>query len=111
MQVPLPAPQAPPDIPPEVVAWLERIPPELAVLIPLAALLIGGGLLFLLVRAVARRIEGGVGIRALREEVEVLRERVAELESGPLRLAELEERLEFNERMLVQQGQVRPPGG
>lgn len=106
-----PAPLPPPDIPPEVVAWLQRIPPELAVLIPLAAILVGGGLLFLVVRAVARRIEGGAGIRALREEVEVLRERVAELESAPLHLAELEERIEFNERMLVQQGQLRTPGG
>ncbi len=105
-----PAPLPPPDIPPEVIAWLQRVPPELAVLIPLTALLIGGGLLFLVVRAVARRVEGGAGIRALRDEVEVLRERVAELESAPLRIADLEDRLEFSERLLAQQAQVRAPG-
>lgn len=105
----VPAPLPPPDIPPEVVAWLQRIPPELAVVIPLAVLLIGGSLLFLVVRAIARRIEGGGG-QALRQELEELRQRIAELESGQHRLAEMEERIEFNERMLVQQGQPRAPG-
>jgi len=105
-----PAPLPPPDIPPEVLAWLQRVPPELAVLVPLAAVLVGGGLLFVLVRAIARRIEGGGG-RAIREELDGLRQRVAELEEAHLRTGELEDRLDFHERMLAQErrGQAAEP--
>jgi hypothetical protein len=104
----VPAPLPPPDIPPEVLAWLQRVPPELAILIPLAAVVIGGGLLFVLVRAIARRIEGGGG-RAVREELEVLRQRLAELEEGQVRFAELEERIDFQERMLAQERRGQLP--
>lgn len=108
LQTPPVAPQAPtplppPDIPPEVVAWLQQIPPELAVLVPLVAMTIAGGLLYIVVRAISRRIEGGVGIRALREEVEALRQRVAEMDDSQVRLAELEDRVDFSERLLAQQ--------
>lgn len=98
-----PAPTPPPDIPPEVIAWLQSVPPEGVVAIVLAMVAVGGSLLFLMVRAIARRIEGGGGIRALREEVEILRQRVGDLESGQVHLTELEERVEFNERLLAQQ--------
>ncbi|MDZ4675320.1 MAG: hypothetical protein SGI84_12760, partial [Gemmatimonadota bacterium] len=67
-------------------------------------LLIGGSIVFLLTRAIARRIEGGGGkaVKALQEEVTALHERLAEVESGHHRLAELEERVDFSERLLVQ---------
>lgn len=98
---PLPqAPVPPSDIPPEVLAWLQSVPPELFLILGMSVLAIGGSLLFLLVRAIARRIEGKGG-KALLAEVAALHERVAELEAGQARIAELEERLDFSERMLV----------
>lgn len=97
------APTPPPDIPPEVFALLASIPPQVFVLVILGVLAIGGSVIFLLVRAIARRLEGGANIRELRAEVERLRERVAEVDSAHIRLAELEERLEFSERLLAQQ--------
>lgn len=49
---------------------------------------------------------------ALREELEQLRARVAELESVPERLAELEERIDFSERLLAKQRDPEHlPGG
>jgi len=59
-------------------------------------------LLWPLIRAFARRLEqGGAGGEVL-VELETLRERVRELESMPPRMAELEERLDFAERLLAQ---------
>ncbi|MBK8005590.1 MAG: hypothetical protein IPK12_17125 [Gemmatimonadetes bacterium] len=55
-----------------------------------------------LVRAWARRIEGGVA-GAGTGELEELRARVQELEARELRLVELEERLDFTERLLARQ--------
>jgi len=48
----------------------------------------------------------------IREELELLRQRVAELEGVPERMSELEERVDFSERLLTRQrdaGQL--PGG
>jgi hypothetical protein len=98
------APVPPSDIPPEVLAWLNQVPPELILLPVLGALLIGGSVIFLLTRAIARRIEGtgGKTVKALRDEVTALHERMAEFEAVQSRMAELEERLDFSERLLVQ---------
>jgi hypothetical protein len=63
---------------------------------------ITGMLLFPLVRALARRIERRAGDVALSDEVAHLRDRVAELEASTAHVAELEDRLDFAERMLVQ---------
>jgi hypothetical protein len=54
-----------------------------------------------LVRALARRLEGGAS-KELLLELDGLRGRVQQLEDGHARLAELEERLDFAERMLAQ---------
>jgi len=54
-----------------------------------------------LARALARRLEGGGATRELQAEVDELRGRVSQLEDGHGRLGELEERLEFTERMLA----------
>ncbi|HET9294454.1 MAG TPA: hypothetical protein VFO06_09185 [Gemmatimonadales bacterium] len=58
-----------------------------------------------LVRALARRIEGKGGRPdpAMVAEVDELRVRVAELEQQQLRFHEIEERLDFTERLLAQQ--------
>ena len=54
-----------------------------------------------LMRALARRIEGGAS-KDLLLELDGVRGRVQQLEDGKARLAELEERLDFAERMLAQ---------
>lgn len=58
-----------------------------------------------LVRAIARRIEGKVGRPdpAMVAELDELRGRVAELEQQQVRFHEIEERLDFTERLLAQQ--------
>jgi hypothetical protein len=59
-------------------------------------------LLWPLIRAYARRLEGRGASTELQAEVESLRGRVQQLEEGHGRLAELEERLDFAERVLAQ---------
>jgi hypothetical protein len=63
-------------------------------------------LLWPLIRAVARRIEAGAAAAEARVELDELRERVRQLEQAHPRLSELEERLDFAERLLAQ----APPG-
>lgn len=104
------APPPPSDIPPEVLSWLQSMPPEMLLVPVLAVLVIGGSLLFVLVRGLARRLEGGANIRELRAEVEVMRRRLAEIEDGGARIADLEERLDFSERILAQVQRERIPG-
>jgi cytochrome c-type biogenesis protein CcmH/NrfG len=78
-----------------------------AFLAMMALIAVGAILLYPLVRAWARRIEGrGVDPR-FEEELMQLRERVAELEHNGTHVAELEERLDFAERMLAQRSQPR----
>lgn len=53
-------------------------------------------------RALARRIEGSVPLAdGTSERIEQLEHRLAELEGQQLRIGELEERLDFTERMLT----------
>lgn len=59
-------------------------------------------LLWPLIRAYARRLEGRGASTDLQAEVESLRGRVQQLEEGQGRLTELEERLDFAERVLAQ---------
>jgi hypothetical protein len=73
-----------------------------AVVLLLGAGLILAALIWPLIRAIARRIEGGsVGVQ-LQTELDALRERVRQLEEVPPRMAELEERLDFTERIVAQ---------
>ena len=114
-QVPTPAPPAPPEIVvpspsefPVVVQgfggpeWWQTLPPPVFVMVVFA--IIAGGVIVLwpLVRAIARRIEGRTEDPALRRELEELRMRVGEIEGEQARFAELEERLDFAERLLAQ---------
>ena len=60
-------------------------------------------LLWPLLRAVARRIEAGAVSAEAQVELDELRERVRRLEDAQPRMAELEDRLDFAERLLSQQ--------
>jgi hypothetical protein len=68
-------------------------------------LAIGAGLATLFLgpigRAVARRLEGKGLSDSARQELDHLHERVGELEQVEARLAELENRIEFSERLLA----------
>ena len=72
------------------------------VLIIVAISVIAISVLKPLIQAWARRIEGRGTDPALRAEVDSLHERVAEVEPLQRRVLELEERLEFAERLLAQ---------
>lgn len=73
-----------------------------AVAMLLAAGIIVAVLLWPLIRALARRIEGGAPDSEMRAELDGLRERVRQLEDMPPRMAELEERVDFAERIVAQ---------
>lgn len=113
----LPAPlavlqAAPPPPPDEFLAFLQALPPPVVVVVVGGMLALVGLVLYPVARALARRIEGGGG-SAVRAELAALRERVGELEEGQVRLAELEERLDFSERVLARERRdpvVRGPG-
>ena len=62
-----------------------------------------------LARALARRLEGRGVSQDLLQQVDELRERVRDLESSQHRVAELEERLDFTERLLAQRRDVELP--
>ena len=110
-----PAPQVPevPPIPPipEIVihdsSFWSGLPPFFIAIITIAAVAAGVVVLLPIVRALARAIDARTDRRlGIPVEVERLQERVAGLEALQPRLAELEERLDFTERMLT-----RPPVG
>jgi len=95
-----PAPPAP-DITPIIVStgqpdWVEPLV-ILGVLV-----FVGTVLVYPLVRAWARRLERGTVTDDLMDELVHLRERVAELEGQGARMAELEERVDFTERLLTE---------
>ena len=74
-----------------------------AVLIVIAALTAMTIILWPIMRAFARRLEGKGNVdSALRGEVEQLHTRLAEMDSLHARLLELEERVDFTERLLAQ---------
>jgi hypothetical protein len=64
-------------------------------------------------RALARAIELGAGWQPQDDgRMAQLEQRVAELEAGQARVAELEERVDFSERILIRHdAPVRLPGG
>jgi Tfp pilus assembly protein PilO len=82
--------------------WWQALPPPVFVMVIFA--IIAGSVIVLwpLVRAISRRIEGRTEDVELRREIEELRMRVREIEGEQTRFAELEERLDFAERLLAQ---------
>ena len=76
------------------------------VLLALTVVAITTAVLFLvrpLFKALARRVEAGAASPALQGEVDLLRQQMTELEPLRDRVHELEERLEFTERLLTRQ--------
>jgi Tfp pilus assembly protein PilO len=106
-----PLPPVPPELPQVIVA---NGPPEWVPFVAMVALVLGTLLLWPLIRALARRLEGkGGDTNALRAEISELHERVADVEQLQQRVFELENRLEFSERLLTQQREAllqRPEG-
>ena len=88
-------------------------------LVPIAGMATGLILLLLVVRAVVRiaekKITGRVEndeLLTLRDEIRIVHDRLDRVEDGDHRIAELEERLDFAERLLAQQREVpRVEGG
>ena len=102
MVQPLP-PAQPPDVPwPDTFAGPN--PPEglMVAVVLMVGLIVTGVILFPLIRAWARKIEGKTSDPTVLAEVEHLRSRVTDLEQVHHRVAELEERLDFSERLLSQ---------
>lgn len=98
LQSPPPIPQIPVD--PNLI-FMNNTPG--VVMIVLASLVAVTVILWPIVRAFARRIEGKGGADpALRSDVEHLQQRLGEVEVLQSRVAELEERLDFAERLLAQ---------
>lgn len=82
--------------------WV-TLPPQMTALIVIAFIAACAVVLYPLLRAIGRRIEGrGTADPALRAEVEQLRARLGEVESLQHRVMELEERVDFAERLLAQ---------
>jgi hypothetical protein len=97
-----PTPPPPPPFDPNLIFMNDGGPP-VALLIVIAALTATVIILWPLMRALARRLEGkGGGDPALRAEVEQLQLRAVEMDALHQRVAELEERVDFAERLLAQ---------
>jgi hypothetical protein len=71
------------------------------VVVALAVLGTGSVLLWPLIRALARRLESGGRNAQLQGEVDALRDRLQQLEQSQERVVELEERVDFAERLLA----------
>jgi Tfp pilus assembly protein PilO len=76
--------------------------PPLVIMIVVAALTATTIILWPIVRAFARRLEGKAADPALKAEVEHLQARLAEVDGLQARVTELEERVDFTERLLAQ---------
>jgi hypothetical protein len=95
-----PMPPMPP-LDPDMVFMSYGVPPSV-LLIVVVSVVAATIILWPIVRAFARRLEGkGTGDPALKAEVEQLHQRLGEVDALQVRLAELEERLDFTERMLA----------
>jgi Tfp pilus assembly protein PilO len=99
----VPVPPTPPDIPfdPNLVGG--HVSSAAQVLIAFAVMAAFTIVLWPIARALARRLEGKGDLSpALQGELEQLHHRLADLDVLQARVAELEERLDFTERMLAQ---------
>jgi hypothetical protein len=79
----------------EPAAWLVAV-------VVIAALAAATIILWPVMRAFARRLEGKAGDPALRAEVEQLHARLGDVDTLHARILELEERVDFTERLLAQ---------
>lgn len=105
----VPTPPTPPPFPdPGQVIINGGGPPDwIAPVAVLTLLIIVGAIVFYpLVRAWARRIEQRGQDPILLDEVQALRDRVVELEQSVTRMHEIEDRMDFAERMLTQRAEA-----
>jgi hypothetical protein len=90
-------------VPPDTYLHLPSPWKDAAALVVMFAILCTAGmLLWPLVKALARRLEGGGRNAELQGELDGLRDRLQQLEQSQARMGELEERLDFAERLLAQ---------
>jgi len=117
MMLQVAAPTPPPD--PVIVQTMPfpdpnpfaHLPPGVLLLMVLGVVAGAVAIFFPLMRAIARRIEGkSKPDAALLEEIEQLRSQVHDLEGMQSRIAELEERVDFTERLLAQKSEPRELG-
>jgi hypothetical protein len=96
---PAPAPPSFPD--PNLIAPLVQ-ETVLIILALIVGAIIAVRVLGPIARAVARRLEGKIGDPELRADIDQVHERLNDLEQTRTRVTELEERVEFAERLLAQ---------
>jgi hypothetical protein len=91
---------------------------DLDILVPLAGMATGVVLFLPIIRAVVRisekKLTGGSDsgqFAAIREELGAVQEQLEHFQYSEDRIAELEERLDFTERMLAQQQRQQVKGG
>lgn len=116
----LPVPPTPPPLPqiivqgPTPAPWV-TLPPAVTLLIALGFFAACSMVLYPLVRALSRRLEGrsSADTAAVRSEIDQLRQRLEDVEVLQHRMVELEERVDFTERLLATQRREaeRLPGG
>lgn len=97
-----PPPPPPPQGPSSEMFISGTLEDMAAVVLLLGVALILAALIWPLIKAIARRIEGGSASAEVQTELEGLRERVRHLEGMQPRMTELEERVDFAERLLAQ---------
>lgn len=103
-----PVPPVPP-FDPNLIWMNDAFTPAMGVMIVFLGLLATTVVLWPIVRALARRLEGkGSADAALRAEVEQLHDRLGEVDGLQLRVSELEERLDFAERLLTRGQESQP---
>src|SRR5687768_8540059 len=98
----VPVPPPPPQAPTSELSVSGSLEDMAAVVLLLGVGLILATLIWPLIKAIARRIEGGSASVEAQAELDGLRERVRQLEQMQPRMAELEERVDFAERLLAQ---------
>jgi Tfp pilus assembly protein PilO len=97
----IPAPPIPPQVPGSEMSISGSLEDMAAVVLLLGVGLILAVLIWPLIKAFARRIEGGAAGTEVQAELEGLRERVRHLEELQPRMLELEERVDFTERIVA----------
>ena len=101
IQAQIPSPPSPPPFDPNLFFLNDGGPPAI-VMIVFMALLATTVILWPVMRALARRLDGkGAADPALHAEIEQLHQRLGEVDALHQRVGELEERIDFTERMLA----------
>jgi hypothetical protein len=102
-----PTPPTPPPFDPNLI-WMNDGGPPAIVMIVFISLLAATVILWPIMRALARRLENrSEADPALRAEVDNLHRRLGEVDTLQMRVNELEERLDFAERLLTRGQETR----